>query len=255
MTRLEPGYVLPNQKIPKFIGLFNVGFGVTLLLTGIACVALAFFLGNLYFQNAQSGMVIGQPTIASNSIKIGLSPIGPSADVSLSTRVYFWTEVSVGIFLNILMIVSGAGLLRLRNRARKIALWVAGLKILRLAVMTTVTLFVSIPAVGNSTSGSPSAVAVAKSGGTTSQPQMSPRYTDRNGINDHRGHRLARDRVVLSRHRADHADTQECLGRVRRFRPTPGQGDRWMTSYPRSDDRDYFGVRENVPALSQPRKQ
>ncbi|MBN2292008.1 MAG: hypothetical protein JXM70_06250 [Pirellulales bacterium] len=62
-------------------------------------------------------------------------------------RVIIWGVINgfSGALLNIVMIISGVGLLLLKGWGRLLALWVAGLKILRLAASTAFYCFVCVP--------------------------------------------------------------------------------------------------------------
>jgi len=59
---------------------------------------------------------------------------------------YYAGDVATGMVLNVLLLVSGIGLLSYRQWARKLAIWVAGLKILRLGVLCVVGVVVVAPA-------------------------------------------------------------------------------------------------------------
>jgi hypothetical protein len=59
-------------------------------------------------------------------------------------------DAATGLVLNIVMIVAGIGLLRLRRWGRKLALWTAALKIGRLVVVQGVALFVTVPIIAES---------------------------------------------------------------------------------------------------------
>jgi hypothetical protein len=61
---------------------------------------------------------------------------------------YMFTDSLSGIAMNIAMIVAGVGLLRLRQWGRKMSLWVAGLKIVRLVLLSVVTVFAIAPTLG-----------------------------------------------------------------------------------------------------------
>ena len=56
-------------------------------------------------------------------------------------------DCSTGLILNVFMLVSGIGLLKYRSWARKMALWVAGLKIIRLMIVGVLTIVLISPAV------------------------------------------------------------------------------------------------------------
>ena len=160
-NRLEPGYVLPNQKIPKILGMLNITFGV-----GLVLVALGFAGFVWLFPGVLDAGIGPQATISPNNVKIGInsktSTTGqvrsvetlalagvvspkPHATAIGRRQIVFWVEVSLAILLNLAMIVSGFGLIHLKNWARKLAIWVAGLKIARMLALALITIFLFIP--------------------------------------------------------------------------------------------------------------
>jgi hypothetical protein len=58
---------------------------------------------------------------------------------------YGMVDGSTGLFLNLLMFISGIGLLFCKEWARKLALWTAGLKIFRLVLLQAVNMIAIIP--------------------------------------------------------------------------------------------------------------
>lgn len=64
-------------------------------------------------------------------------------------RVMVWGVINglSGAFLNLLMIISGVGLLLLKGWGRSLAIWVAGLKIIRLIGSTSYYCFVCVPVI------------------------------------------------------------------------------------------------------------
>ena len=56
-------------------------------------------------------------------------------------------DCSTGLILNVLMLISGVGLLKYHAWARKLAMWVAALKILRLLILCALTGLIISPAV------------------------------------------------------------------------------------------------------------
>jgi hypothetical protein len=55
------------------------------------------------------------------------------------------TDLISGLVLNMMMLIAGVGLIRFRDRGRKLGLWVAGLKILRLVVVCSISAAVITP--------------------------------------------------------------------------------------------------------------
>jgi hypothetical protein len=166
-NRLEPGYVLPNQKIPKILGMLNITFGVGLLLVALAFVGFVWLFPSVL--DVGTGP---QATITSNAVKIGMNP--RQATPIAWRHVVFWIEVSLAIVLNLAMIVSGFGLIQLKNRARKLAIWVAGLKLVRLLGMAFITIFFYIPEEmrANETGPSPPIVVNTPTSGSRSQTTL-----------------------------------------------------------------------------------
>jgi hypothetical protein len=62
---------------------------------------------------------------------------------------YFVSDITSGLLLNILLFISGIGLLSLRGWARLLALWVAGAKILRLLALTAFFMLAILPGLAN----------------------------------------------------------------------------------------------------------
>src|SRR6202040_3864502 len=58
---------------------------------------------------------------------------------------YLWADLATGPVLNLLMLASGVGLTQLRVWARKMALWVAVLKIVRILALTLIFTLVIVP--------------------------------------------------------------------------------------------------------------
>jgi hypothetical protein len=67
------------------------------------------------------------------------------SDIRLA--IYYLTEVISGMLINVLMVISGVGLLGLAEWGRRLALGVAWLKILRWLAMTIVTMVLIVPIV------------------------------------------------------------------------------------------------------------
>lgn len=65
--------------------------------------------------------------------------------VFLLVNWYFWADFATGPVLNLLMLASGIGLTQLRVWARKLAIWVAALKIVRIISLTLFLTLVVVP--------------------------------------------------------------------------------------------------------------
>lgn len=70
----------------------------------------------------------------------------PSLMKDRTLMTYQFADYLTGLVLNIVMLISGIGLLGLKEWARKLALWLAGVKILRHFVLAAVSILVVIPA-------------------------------------------------------------------------------------------------------------
>lgn len=175
--------VVPNPTIPRVIGSMNLIFGTFLFLMGWGCLGRvgpsfaenrpfrleAGDVQNLYDQvhkELLSGIDAREaasenPEEKSRLRKQRLALAADNrADVErtldlgavnrdlLWTSWYFWADFVTGPVLNLLMLASGIGLIQLKEWARKMALWVAGLKIVRLVVLTTLLMAVVIPHTG-----------------------------------------------------------------------------------------------------------
>ena len=72
-----------------------------------------------------------------------LTGMNPMANPRIAA--YYFIEVTAGIVLNLLMIVSGIALVALTEWGRRLAIWVARLKILRWVAMIVGTMVVVLP--------------------------------------------------------------------------------------------------------------
>jgi hypothetical protein len=61
---------------------------------------------------------------------------------------FFWADIVTGPVLNLLLAVSGLGLLARKGWARKLAIWVAVLKIVRLAILCALLVGLVVPGMG-----------------------------------------------------------------------------------------------------------
>ena len=177
----KPQWVVPNPQVPRTIGLLNIIFGVIMLLIGAGYLAW-YIMAPTFTEVVKAQMEKQQATLkASHEAKLAdlkrrekaakteqekkdieseaaiiaasqppdMSGFEDMAGMNIMSdprvAAYYFSEVSAGILLNIVMIISGAGLLGLTNWGRKLALGVAWLKILRWVAMIAVTLIVVLP--------------------------------------------------------------------------------------------------------------
>jgi cell division protein FtsB len=159
-------WVVPNTGIPRTFGLLNVIFGVLLLLGGIGSVAWVLMaptigkamqaqrretlakanaerearIADLKKQEAAAKTEAEKEQLRTEREAAESVPEPPEPpDVTIwdtyadpRYRAYFCGEVSLGIVLNIAMIVAGAGLLATAEWGRRLAIGVAWGKIVRL---------------------------------------------------------------------------------------------------------------------------
>lgn len=170
--------VTPKPRLPRVIGSLNVVFGFFLFLQGLDllhAVGPSFSendpfklekadVQNLYDQlrQRQINELVGlekstkDETKQASFRKIRLDlEANHEANISrhlelksinhvlLLINWYFWVDFATGPVLNLFMLASGVGLTQLRVWARRMALWVAALKIVRTVILTLIfTLFI-----------------------------------------------------------------------------------------------------------------
>jgi hypothetical protein len=177
-TKEEGKWVVPNPQTPKTFGILNIVFGVLLLLWGLGSLVITIYsnsfsksmLANVDAtiqtkkaeREAQIKEIVKEEAVAKTaeekaelkSRRENLEKV-PSFDMNamqelniLSDRrvlMYTYIETAAGLVLNTLMIISGIGLLLLHEWARKLALGVCWIKLLRLVVMLVVTFVLIVP--------------------------------------------------------------------------------------------------------------
>jgi hypothetical protein len=180
MDKQQAGqWVVPNPQIPRSFGVMNLAFGGIFLLVGLGSAAWT-YISPAFTQQIQVSVqqeladakAKRQGEIAALKEKLkaakaeeekkdletqldalesndGPDPtmfndmMGLASDIRLV--IYTWTELIVGILLNLLMIIAGVGLLALAEWARRMAITVAWLKIAKWAAVVVVTLVLVIP--------------------------------------------------------------------------------------------------------------
>jgi len=180
MEKQQAGqWVVPNPQIPRSFGLMNIIFGGLFLLFGIGSAAWT-YIAPRFTQQIQVSMqqqleqakTKRQGEIAAlkeklkaakteeekkdleTELKALESNEGPDpamfndmmtlgSDIRLV--IYQWTELSVGILLNVLTIIAGVGLLGLAEWSRKMAISVAWLKIAKWTAVVFFTMVVIVP--------------------------------------------------------------------------------------------------------------
>jgi hypothetical protein len=177
----EGQWVVPNPQIPRSFGLMNIIFGSLMLLIGAGYAAM-YALSPMLTRKLQAHMknqqadhkaaresklaklkqqeeaakteedkaaVRDERKALEQQVEPDLSAmddvLGWNIFSDIRLAVYHISEVATGMLLNLLMIISGAGLIALAERARRLALGVAWLKILRWVAMIVVTLVLILP--------------------------------------------------------------------------------------------------------------
>jgi hypothetical protein len=173
-------WVVPSRQIPRTFGVLNIIFGAIMLLVGVGYGLFYFWAPTLtnqmkvQFEHLQAkqnadresdiaklkaeeaaAKTEAEKQAAKNAraaLEITVTPdidFGDIAGWNVFTdrrlAVYYITEVATGILLNVLMIISGIGLVALAEWARKLALGVAWLKIVRWVGIVVATLVLIIP--------------------------------------------------------------------------------------------------------------
>lgn len=175
----EGQWVVPNPQIPRSFGLMNILFGVILLLLGAGQLALSYYSPKLFKwvedrtqQQLEEAKAKRQAKIKELTEKVKTAKTEEEKkDIELELNalqsapelnpamfdemkklqhdrrllIYNYSEMSAGIVLNVIMIVSGVGLVALAEWARRLAIVTAWLKIARWTAMTVATIFVILP--------------------------------------------------------------------------------------------------------------
>jgi Na+-transporting methylmalonyl-CoA/oxaloacetate decarboxylase gamma subunit len=174
-------YVVPNERIPKMIGILNITFATQLLILGL-CSSLSFMMMP-YAMQAMSGLMKQvekqvetqkQAQIAKleadeaaakteqekaaiaaklTDLKARPAQLPPGMmDFSKMSmmddprmRIWSFTDMFSGLIVNGLLLASGIGLLGLRRWAWSMAVWTALVKIVRLALLYGYMAFSIVP--------------------------------------------------------------------------------------------------------------
>jgi hypothetical protein len=183
-TSLPPGYVIPNPGPAKTIGILNIVFASILILYGLVQVASSLLMPTIRtsMEANQRKMEADalkkhQDSIAEDlkeldekekaaktdeekaeiqaereRVKNRPKPFIPNTTIGLEMAAdpkvmrFQIGEILTGLALNVPMLISGIGLIMLREWARRLAVWVAGLKILRLAIVLVFSMTILVPA-------------------------------------------------------------------------------------------------------------
>jgi len=181
MKEQQAKWVVPNPQIPRSFGLMNIIFGVIMLLIGAGYAAMyaysPVFAKQMQvemkkqqerqkaerasklaeFKRQEDAAKTKEEKDAVRDERIAFEKtvepdfsemsdlMGWNAFSDVRLAIYYYSEVGTGLLFNLLMIISGAGLMALAEWARRLALAVAWLKILRWVAMVVVTMVLILP--------------------------------------------------------------------------------------------------------------
>jgi hypothetical protein len=182
MVREQQGkWVVPNPQIPRTFGMLNIVFGALLILFDVSSVLGYFYMPKLFGafqesivqqqaarkaeQDARIAELKTKEAAAKSAeekadfeqeradlerrVAPDLSVMGDFNEMTgMSDRrvlAYYAVTLVTGIILNILMIVAGAGLMRLTEWGRRMGILVAELKIVRWLLITVVSMVLILP--------------------------------------------------------------------------------------------------------------
>jgi hypothetical protein len=171
---------LARPGLPKTIGILDLVFGGFLLLCGAGGLTtfVPFLVRNnpLQIDPAETqevadqmrrlmiedlrnqGSVAATPTEKDRIRKVRLDlesrPVDLSAKVDFAAinrdlpwlSRYLWADFLSGTLLNVLLIVAGVGLVRLKQWGRRLGIWVAALKLVRLVALCALLTAIVVPA-------------------------------------------------------------------------------------------------------------
>ena len=196
---IPSGYVLPTPQRAKLVGTLNIVFASLLLLYILFQISMLFLtpmimrmsgdmvkqaqakveqqrkdqLAELEKQAAGAKTDEEKAQIEQQKTALERSPSVPMPNMSVVTdamkdpgyQAYVWTDMISGLALNVAMFISGIGLLQLRERSRRLALWTFALKILRLCILAVLMIIIIIPMTSRMTSEMMSGMAQGGRGG------------------------------------------------------------------------------------------
>jgi hypothetical protein len=175
------GYVVPQPRIPKVIGILNITFGAGLLMCGLCMGVYVAVLPTMMKamtqvtkqaeeqQRAQVKTQLGtleeeEKAAKTEEERIELArkkqeledslkrpTLAPTMDMDKmglnNPRLvgYMWAEVATGLVMNVALLVSGILLVRFKPSGLRLGLWVAGLKIVRLLLLYSFFIVAIVP--------------------------------------------------------------------------------------------------------------
>jgi hypothetical protein len=176
---IPSGYVLPTPQRAKLVGTLNVIFASLLLIYFVAQLGLIFAgpilqkfgedtlkqtrarvdqqrkdqMAALKKEAAEAKTAEEKAALVARIGALEKVPAMPLPDLQKMNekmqtpgmRVLSWSLLLTGLALNLAMLFSGIGLLRLREKARRLAIGTFGLKIVRLCLESAITIVFVIP--------------------------------------------------------------------------------------------------------------
>jgi hypothetical protein len=176
---IPSGYVLPTPRRAKLVGTLNIIFASLILIYILFQIAMLFFtpalmqmssdvmkqtqakvdqqrkdeMAALKKEAADAKTAEEKKLVEERLSTLEKAPQVTMPDMSKVTdmmknpayQAYQWGDMISGLVLNVAMLVSGIGLVQLREWGRQFGLWTFGLKIVRLCVLGMTLIVVVIP--------------------------------------------------------------------------------------------------------------
>ncbi len=183
---IPPGYVLPTPQRAKLVGTLNIVFASLLLVYILFQIAMLFFtpaimqmsgdmikqvqakteqtrkdnleklkqLAALAKTAEEKSQIEQQRSALEKTPQVTILDMSKMTDMMKAPayQAYVWSDMISGLMLNVAMLISGIGLLRLKESGRKLALWTFGLKIVRLSALAVLMIIFVIPITSRMTS-------------------------------------------------------------------------------------------------------
>jgi hypothetical protein len=183
---IPPGYVLPTPQRAKLVGTLNIVLASLLLLYILFQISMLLLMpmimrmsGDMVKQaqekveqkrkdqlaelkkraaeaktDEEKAQIEQHLTALERSPSVSMPNMNVVTDMMKAPayQAYVWTDMISGLALNVAMFISGIGLLQLRERSRRLALWTFALKILRLCILAGLMIIYIIPMTSRMTS-------------------------------------------------------------------------------------------------------
>jgi flagellar biosynthesis/type III secretory pathway M-ring protein FliF/YscJ len=178
--QVEGKWVVPNPQVPRTFGILNIIFGIMLLLVGLYSIVMlaigpklqSTIINQMKEQDAvkkadkdaklaalkkkeetaktkeeKEAIDDEREAVEKSSEPMVSAIMSEAMSVSTDPRIVAYTavEATAGMILNVALVISGIGLLRMSEWGRRLALGVAWLKILRWVAIVLFTLVVIVP--------------------------------------------------------------------------------------------------------------